>query len=255
MVTQSIINRVLCIKINSKLGTSMGTAFKIEHSGKQYLVTAKHMAAEWHNKMEISILYNKRWSNLAVDLVGVTNDNIDIAVFTSHLLASRQRFETVWETEPSSKDIVLGQQIFFLGFPLGMTGGNEDKNQNFPFPLIKGGILSSITSAPTTFWIDGHNNPGFSGGPVVFIPGKRANEKTPYKIAGIISGYRSLREPVYNTDGDKIGDVKGNSGIIRAVDIEYAIDLIKLNPIGHDIRKSNPDKSPVFGRWGPSGSL
>ena len=132
----------------------------------------------------------------------------------------------------------MAQQVFFLGFPLGLTGSGEEINRKFPLPLVKTGIVSAIDfTPPYKFWIDGHNNLGFSGGPVVFMPHElKQSGSAEYKIAGVIRGYWPSREKVYGNSNQEIGYVRENSGIILAHGINHAVDLIESNPIGCEIQ-------------------
>ena len=228
MITANALQRVFRIKIGSK----MGTAFAIEYMDRQYLVTVRHIVENKHREVEAFLFYDGGWHQLVIKLVGATKGEADIAVF-----AAQFQLAPTFPFEPSSSDLVLGQQVFFLGFPLGMMGGGEEINRKFPLPLIKGGVVSTLPSKPQKmFWIDGHNNPGFSGGPVIFVPNARpVSISTPYQIAGVISAYKTLSEPVYDKSNNEIGYVAGNTGIILAYDISHAIDLIKANPIGYKI--------------------
>lgn len=92
------------------------------------------------------------------------------------------------------------------------------------------GILKK-TRSNETYLLDGHNNPGFSGGPVVFhVPGK---QKLEYKVIGVISAYRQQEGDVYY-DGKATGlKHVENAGIIIAPSIKRVIDIINENPIGH----------------------
>ena len=83
----------------------------------------------------------------------------------------------------------------------------------------------------THLWIlDGINNVGFSGGPVILGTGNDL------KIVAVISGYRM--EPAEIIRGDPKPDqapkdtINLNSGFILAYDIQHAVDLIRKNPIG-----------------------
>ena len=85
--------------------------------------------------------------------------------------------------------------------------------------LVKQGIVSGFFGAPLgsgeeSFFIDGHNNPGFSGGPVVTI---RNGE---YKVAAVIASYRHSFQKVYGTDSSGqideskvVGYLPENTGI------------------------------------------
>ena len=135
--------------------------------------------------------------------------------------------------------IVLGQDVYFLGFPYSISSDIGDLNRNFPVSLIKKAILSAFGSNPSdtqVLYLDGHNNPGFSGGPVVFCnPYSIASLSNPYKVAAVISGMKYVEEPVYDSDKRTHLVYRYNTGIIVAYRIQYALDLIQANPIGLEI--------------------
>ena len=91
-------------------------------------------------------------------------------------------------------------------------------------------------------WIlDGINNEGFSGGPVVFRTGPDQ------KIMAVISGYVTEPADVISSGAKKVVTkgsqttaqatrpkvkVNVNSGFIIAYDIHYVVDAIQMRPIG-----------------------
>src|SRR5690606_9911509 len=86
-----------------------------------------------------------------------------------------------------------GDNGIFLGYPYGFrTNDKSNLNLGFPFPLIKRANFSGLTTENdvVTLWLDGHNNPGFSGGPIFF---KRRVDPTDqnWYLAGVISAYIS----------------------------------------------------------------
>ena len=99
--------------------------------------------------------------------------------------------------------------------------------------FVKKAILSGIIKEVqyAKFVLDGHNNPGFSGGPVIYYD-KDYQEN---RVLGIISSYRTDSQNIVKADGKPIGGITslGNAGIIYAYSIEYALDLIKLNANGY----------------------
>ena len=229
MITTNVIRRVFHIQI----GPSIGTAFAIDHLSKQYLVTARHLVEAQSDEVKISILHDGLWKRLTTTLVGSAEGEVDITV-----LAPNLQLAPMHPLIPSLKDIILAQQVFFLGFPHGMTGENKEFNRDFPLPLIKAGILSGISDQGQKIWIDGHNNKGFSGGPVVFTPGnQQVNKNVEYQVAGVISGYTGLENPVYDADNNRIGFASENLGIVLAYNIKYAVELIEANPIGFEARE------------------
>lgn len=95
-----------------------------------------------------------------------------------------------------------------MSFPYGLSTDSGEINNKYPFPFVKKCIISSINKQ--TIYLDGHNNRGFSGGPVVVIE----TNKT-MKIIGVVSGF--LNDNVNVTE---------NSGIFYANSISLIIDAI-----------------------------
>ncbi len=223
MITINVIQRVFHLRHRG--GT--GTCFTIEHDGKQYFVTAKHVVFELKDDENIELYYHGNWVHFPVKIIG-HHQLADASVFTIDILIHAH------ELEPSSAGIALGQDIYFLGFPYRMQDEKQSPiNRNFPLPLIKKATLSCMTSDHTGdyYILDGINNNGFSGGPFVF----KESNKGEFKVAGIISGYHSTMEPVFNENKPTPLKVQVNTGLIIAYCIKNAIDLIKANPNGKTI--------------------
>lgn len=81
---------------------------------------------------------------------------------------------------------------------------------------------------PTIIFLDGHNNKGFSGGPVLF----KEHGHGELKVAAVISGYRFANEPVFNGDQELPITYRYNTGIIISYGIKHAVALVQANPIG-----------------------
>ena len=224
IVNANILTRVLHLKVGDKIGT----AFTVEVDGKQYLITAKHLTGE-RGIDEIEI-WRQGWRRIRVDVVGIGKEREDIIV----LAADRMSTQTL-PVEVGSEDIIVGQNVRFLGFPLGIAQDYMVERGGMRLPLVKGGILSGMKIEKKMSWllVDGHNNGGFSGGPVVFRP--LGNREGVWKIAGVISGYQIESMEVRDEMGQKIGSAKGNSGILVATGIEIALKLIESNPIGFPV--------------------
>ena len=97
-------------------------------------------------------------------------------------------------------------------------------------PFVRKAIVAAMDR--NTLILDGHNNPGFSGGPVCFF---RPNERD-VRIAGVVSGYQAVSEPVYDQAGSPTSfSYMYNTGLVVVHDIRHAIDVIKANPIGFQV--------------------
>ena len=200
----------------------------LQVDGRQYLITAKHLTGE-RDIGEIEIWW-EQWRRTKVSVVGMGEGREDIAV-----LSAKGALTQSLPIEVGSGGITVGQSVRFLGFPLGIAMDFLMEQGSARLPLTKGGILSGLKYENTVSWllVDGHNNAGYSGGPVVFKP--LGNGQELWKIAGVISGYRIEDVDVRDAAGQMIGSAAGNSGILIATGIETALKLIASNPIGFPV--------------------
>lgn len=226
MITSNVITRVFHIRY----GQGTGTCFAIDVDEKQYLITAKHVIAGLQNGSTIELFHNGGWRTVAANLVG-HHLSADVSV-----IAINQILAT-FTLEPSSGGIAYGQDTYFLGFPYRLQDeASSPINRDFPFPLVKKATLSAIMRdhIGNYLLLDGLNNSGFSGGPVVF----KTITSNEFKVAAIISAYRTNPEPInYQNQPNPQLIYRANTGIIIAYTIENALQLISANPIGFDINQ------------------
>ena len=155
-------------------------------------------------------------------LVGHAQGDVDVAI----LAADRLLTPSGLPMAATNEGLIYGQDVCFFGFPYGLVGQVAFGSEGHPLPFVKKATVSLLDHR--RLFLDGHNNPGFSGGPVVF--------KNPvhqgYKVAAVISGYQAAKEPIY--EGSQITNLsyQDNTGIIEAYTVSWAVDLIKGNPIG-----------------------
>lgn len=250
-VTSNVINRVFLVKGPAEAGT----AFTIEVDGRQYLVTAKHVVDGMKQDDSIQIRKDDQWSAVPVKVLRC-NDPVDIAV----LIPSSQLSKS-FPLETTSAGVFFGGDTFFLGFPYAKT--TEFKLAGgYPMPLIKRATLSGmnplVPDKGVIIVLDGYNNPGFSGSPVVFRDSTKSG--LTFKVAGVVVSFLPEAAPVLETeevtqtqitDKDKQESrileyhqkfyrvtqetsqfVRLNTGIAFAHDIKFAVDLIRQHPIG-----------------------
>ena len=219
MITANVIYRVFRLKV----GTETGTAFTVEEDGREYLVTARHVAHSLQGTTKVEVFKDGGWSPLEVTTVGHASGEVDISV-----LAPSERLTP---TRPlplpaSSEGLVYGQEAFFLGCPYGI-GDRFLRETGHPVPFVKRVTVSTLFGKP--YLLDGHNNPGFSGGPVVFCPPGRKE----FQVAAVVSGYRWASAPVRDQENkDTELHLRENTGIVVAYDANEAIALIRANPKG-----------------------
>jgi len=154
----------------------------------------------------------------------------------------------------------LGQDAYFVGFPFGLDHAKTYSSLPNVFGLVKKATVAQLDSMPdrkmARILLDGYNNPGFSGSPLVFRDLHQSG--LTFKVAGVIVSYEASRSPVMKKikiqenqitpadraqnrilradgqiyrliDTDKV--VELNTGIATAWDIGSAVDLIRNHPI------------------------
>lgn len=221
MVQTEVIKRVFRIRFAG----SAATAFTLEQDNVQFLITAKHVFedAKWPDTATIELLIDGTYKSFLVDIKYPKDSRIDIAVLKTN---PYQVLTPFMGNSFSTAGLIFGQDVYFLGYPY-----NYDSllvsfpGSNSPAPFVKKACLSGILApSPSVMFLDGHNNPGFSGGPVCF---KKAGDKL-FTIAGVISGYRYSQMPVFDKDNKKTEYyIKENTGIINAADISFAVNIAK----------------------------
>jgi len=221
LVDRDVLQRVFEIKY----GTGVGTCFLLSVDSIDYLITSRHIfgGSPIHkSKVEFELLKEKKWIKFPATLMLNVNSNIDIAVLS---LGTN-------EAKGNGFDIgglgyYLSQDCYFLGFPYGLHPNNDiNPNAGFPLPMIKKGIISSWTHENPDgliIFLDGNNNPGFSGGPVViFNPVGQTHHS---RIIAVVTAYVNDPEKTIKTP---IGDflTNENTGIVISYHISHAIDII-----------------------------
>jgi S1-C subfamily serine protease len=223
MITFNALSRTFHLRLEDQTATG----FLIDVESKQYLVTAKHFVPEVTDVIVLELLHDGIWKKVSSRLVGHASGEIDITVLALpyRLVASD------YVLKPDMGGIILGQEAFFLGFPYGLFGQAGELNSNYPMPFVKRATVSSLTAStagPAIVFLDGHNNPGFSGGPVLF----KEQEHGELKIAAVVSGYRFASEPVYHEEQKLPFTYRYNTGIIISYSIKHAVEIATANPIG-----------------------
>ena len=144
--------------------------------------------------------------------------------------------------EPSVKGLDCGQPVYFVGFPFWLHCDRELIDRGYPLPFVKTGIVGAkqlndrLNKQTSYFYIDGYGIEGFSGGPVIY---KQNERDETYKVAGVVSKIIDSQEklPIFNNTNKEEKSVlyRENLGIVKAIDIQHAIDLIKEKPIGYKL--------------------
>jgi hypothetical protein len=271
-ITSNVFERVLSVRVNA--GTEhegTATAFTVDVDGREYLITAKHVVKGLKDEDKIDIFMDGNWVPLKMKIFRC-EDPIDIAV-----LIPPHQLTVNFELNFDRLNIMFGQDVYFLGFPYGLQvslGGNGP----YPMALVKKGLLSSlilldVSKKATLILLDGYNNPGFSGGPIVFRDSSQSG--VVLNLLGVVSGFipevvpamnkRDIQSPSnagpaakeqpwkikQRADGtffeyvDSGAFVALNTGIVQGYMIGPAIDLTRQHPIGpivKELQGNRPEK-------------
>jgi len=270
-VTSNVFERVMNVRVHP--GTEddgTATAFTIDVDGREYLITAKHVVANLKDDDAIYVFMNNDWSALRVKIFRCA-DPVDIAVLVPPRLLTVN-----FELPSEQSKFYIGQEAYFLGFPYGIRIDATGINGPYPMSVIKGARISGTVALDTQrkavmILLDGYNNPGFSGGPIVY---RDLNQgAVTFKLAGVVARFIPEVVPVMTkhnlksfseaskaskaqpwkiqqrVDGtyfeyvDSDTFVALNTGIVQGFLIQPAIDLIRQHPIG-PIVKDLPGNQP-----------
>ena len=229
------------LRVQSQYGT--GTIFNIDVDGREYWVTATHILTGAKGKpygrvadktVDLKILNpggeGLQWIPIKFTVLQPAEDVDVVALVPPSLILS-----TVKNASPpaSSEGLLFGGPCEFLGY--GFDGGwraKFDTGGNFWWPFIKHCTVSGMDTDSRMWILDGINNPGFSGGPVILGTGDNL------KFVAVISGYYLQPTEVIRGNAAALAPdapkdmVNVNSGFIIAYDIAHAVDIIKKNPVG-----------------------
>lgn len=225
--TQDVVPTEILLRTFPIRAAEQGTAFTIDHDGKVYLITARHVAGAVPAEGAIvQIRQNGEWKDYkTVKTIYPKSDEVDIAIFETN-----EKVEKPYSVTAMG-GATMGQQVWFLGYPFldGMSshfsvGAGAAAPKEAPF--IKRGTMSAIDASnpdAVVVYIDGFNNPGFSGGPIVYWDFSSHS----YAVLGVVKGYRAENGVKAIVNGQQVDtQLLSNSGILVGYSIANAVDAI-----------------------------
>jgi hypothetical protein len=254
MPTLGLLERVLMVES----GAVSGTIFSFDMDNREYWLTAKHIltgatkppyGSVTEKSATLSILnpvvQERLWIPVIFSVLDILT-GIDIVVLAaSKPLMARAGSVTprgAVTPIPDSTILFLGSDCEFLGYPAVVNGAwQATLPGGIPhwMPFTKHCTISALTTEGThLIFLDGINNEGFSGGPVIWNTGDKQ------EIICVISGYYEDRaDVVVLVQAQGSSDItptptvpktvaKVNSGLFIATSIQLALDAIRRNPIG-----------------------
>ena len=209
-------------------GSSTGTAFVIDVEGRQYMLTAQHIFQSVGEPRSIFIAHDKVWHEVGVYEYWTPTSGADIAVLALERVLVTGNHLTL------GTELHVSEDVFFLGYPHDMYTDAGQSNNGFPVPFVKRGLISGLQHNPAggvLLFIDGHNNPGFSGGPVII-----AGPNNEQSVIGVVSGYRFHPEPIMLNHSPTGLIYNANTGLLLAHSIHEAKSYIISAQNGAEIR-------------------
>lgn len=230
-----------------------GSAFSIDVDQREYWITAKHIltGAEHPpygsvaaNSFELRVLdpggEGERWLPVKFLVIDPGKD-IDIVALASPTPLLKDPLPSA---KVGSQGVLFGGDCEFLGFPYG--GGwraTWDTGATSWMPFVKHCTVSSMVSGDPKIWVlDGINNVGFSGGPVINRTG------ADQQIFAVVSCYRlepvevvssgtankttKRKPPNRKSAAQHKATVSVNSGFIIAYDLASTIEAIHNKAVG-----------------------
>lgn len=210
-----------------KCGARSGSCFAVDVDGRQYVVTATHLLKALKEGAVVDILHGGKWKPLNVQVVGEGPAQVDVTVLALKFRIALPELGIV----PSLDGLELGQDVFCLGFPRADWRGPAEQAQRFPTPFVSKVTVAALPdgmSAVRTVYLAGRAGAGFSGGPVMF----QGAESGEAKVAAVLSTFECEGEPVYLGTDHMHLSAGHNPDLLVAYDIQHALDVISLNPIG-----------------------
>lgn len=226
MITANALQRVFNVSYNGNSASS----FVLDIDDRQYLVTAAHLIGEsTTGDIELEILQNESWHKIPAKIVGNAPFGADIAVLSLPILLATRDLVL-----PVAEQFFVGQEVYFLGFPHGKHMQLGAVNNFWPTAFVKRGIISAINTGgrPSIVYLDGMNNPGFSGGPVVAVrPGTNC-----FEVISVVATYLAVPEKILRKGmPDEDLEIDINTGIVETYGAMHVRELARANPIGYEI--------------------
>jgi len=155
------------------------------------------------------------------------NANVDLAVMPFPIANTMNVRFISEDFMESPKAIVEGDDVFFLGFPLGI--GSRERLT----PLVRAGIIS-YKEDDSIWLIEGNAFPGNSGGPVFLKPSfydfktGTLGKISPPKFIGVLQAYVSYEDVAISTQTGRPRVVfQENSGLARMYSIKPIKELLE----------------------------
>ena len=224
-LTTNVLHRVFWV---THQGKPAGTGFAVDVDGKQYLVTAQHVARDCRYQPDIRIRQGPHWSNVNLTWTTVGEDaEADVAV----LAAASPLCPSELSVTLGQGNLIYGTIGYALGFPSSLAPSDVGwlpEGRPIPVPAL---AVMYFSQEGDTACCSGYITNGYSGGPIVFPTGN-ANEWT---FAGICTGFPTLRRPIDMEGAPVEFKAFEPTGLISMAKTQVAEKIIRDNPVGFQL--------------------
>lgn len=248
LFTRELLEAVVLFEAKKRRGyesvaTGFLVGFKSSRKGKYhtFLVTNRHVFSG-RDHVYISLDTESKKSRIKVPLI-VNRENVwfshrysdvDLALLPISMsflksLGARHKWipeeKFLYFRDYEKLGFSLGDQVFFAGFPLGLSG--KLKNS----PILRGGVLARLDKELKAEFkgvlVDGQNFPGNSGGPVFTKPeiAKLGDTKSINQnyLLGAMMSYLPYTSHFMDLSSGQVGAISvENSGLALYVPMDYA---------------------------------
>ncbi len=223
----NILTRVFWLSFK---GRPRGTAFAVDVEGRQYVVTAWHVARDCEHRPAILFRQNEQLVSFENKLrfIGENIDS-DVAVFAADQILVPKDFDV----SLGSADLYYGSIGYALGFPSALTSkeiGFLPEGKPLPVPAL---AVAYFNSEGETTCVAGYVTNGFSGGPIIFP--KLGSRRTEWAIVGVCVAFPTLPRPIDMKGAPLEFEVREPTGLIRMAKVSVAIEIINGNPSGYPL--------------------
>ena len=225
----NILSRVFWL---SYQGRPRGTAFAIDVDGRQYVVTAGHVARDCKYRPEILFRQNEKLVPFGNQLrfIGENADS-DVAVFAAGQILVPKDLDV----SLGDADLYYGSIGYALGFPSALTSqeiGFLPEGRPLPVPAL---AVAYFNFEGETTCVAGYVTNGFSGGPIIFP--KLGASRTEWTIVGICIAFPTVPRPIDMKGAPLEFEVREPTGLIRMAKISVAIEIIDGNSSGYPLEE------------------
>ena len=222
-LTAMIVSNQLTNVFQIKCGNSQGTGFVLIEKDIEILLTARHVV-EAYGTSNIEFRRFGKWNALNVE--PIENPNVRCDAIAMQVISPSIFRGLKMQRAPG---LLIGQEIYFLGFPIGLHTDAETHNDDYPIPLAKRGICAGIfgEGPDQVLYLDAMNTHGFSGGPLLCSTGTGE-----LGVFGIISGHRNRTVKAPVMPSGQLAHINENVGITTAYLLASALEGLPSKVIG-----------------------